>query len=190
MPFEDTPSVDGCCIAQKSFGIKNELSGTTCVAALRESQNFGMEVVIPLETSMRFILSIPLLAVVILAYVLLAQSGSMLQPDSTFYDTVLPSGAEIFFLVGDVFVMAGLVALFIEILKAARYAGNTILDHMLSTAAFIGALIAFLLVPSCGTVTFFLLMVMTLIDVVAGFSVSIVAARRDFTVSQGNGTLA
>lgn len=160
------------------------------MAALRESQNFGMEVVIPLETSMRFILSIPLLAVVILAYVLLAQSGSMLQPDSTFYDTVLPSGAEIFFLVGDVFVMAGLVALFIEILKAARYAGNTILDHMLSTATFIGALIAFLLVPSCGTVTFFLLMVMTLIDVVAGFSVSIVAARRDFTVSQGNGTLA
>jgi hypothetical protein len=33
-------------------------------------------------------------------------------------------------------------------------------------------------------------MVMTLIDVVAGFSVSIVAARRDFTVSQGNSTLA
>jgi hypothetical protein len=184
-----TPSVAEVYIAQMLFGIKNELSGVSCRATLRESQNFGMEMVALLETIMRFILSIPLLAVVILAYVLLAQSGSMLQPDSTFYDAVLPSGAEVFFLVGDVFVMAGLVALFFEILKAARYAGNTILDHMLSTATFIGALVAFLLVPSCGTVTFFLLMVMTLIDVVAGFSVSIVAARRDFTVSQGNGTL-
>ena len=51
---------------------------------MRESQNFGMEVVIILETSMRFILSIPLLAAVILAYVLLAESGTLIQLTSRF----------------------------------------------------------------------------------------------------------
>ncbi len=51
---------------------------------------------------------------------------------------------------------------------------------MLSTATFIVAFIEFLLVPFCGTAAFFFLMIMSLIDVVAGYSVSILVARRDF----------
>lgn len=134
---------------------------------------------------MRAILSIPALAIVILLYNLFAMSGGMLEAESLFYDTVLPSGTEIFFKVGDIFVVFGLVALFYEIIKAARLGAGTILDHMLSTATFIVALVEFLLVPFCGSVTFFLLMVMALIDVVAGFTVSILSARRDFTVDRG-----
>lgn len=136
---------------------------------------------------MRALASIPILAIVIAAYNVLAFSGSMLQSESLFFDTVLPSGEEIFFNVGHVFIVAGLVALFIEILKAARLSNGTIVDHMLSTATFVVALVEFLLVPACGTVTFFLLTVMTLIDVVAGFSVSIFTARRDYSVSHGGG---
>ena len=138
---------------------------------------------------MRAILSIPMLAIVILAYNILGLSGSMLQADSLLFDAVMPSGAEVFFMVGDVFTVAGLVALFLEILKAARLGNGTIVDHMLSTATFIVALIEFLLVPFCGTVVFFMLMVMTLIDVVAGFSVSIFSARRDYSVSHRDGSL-
>lgn len=138
---------------------------------------------------MRALLSIPVLAIVIAAYNLLAFSGSMLQSESLFFDTVLPSGEEIFFNVGHVFIVAGLVALFIEILKAARLSNGTIADHMLSTATFVVALVEFLLVPACGTVTFFLLTVMTLIDVVAGFSVSIFTARRDMSFTRGDGGL-
>lgn len=136
---------------------------------------------------MRLILSIPLLAVIIVAYLLLVQSGSMLQPDSTFYDTVLPSGAEIFFLVGDVFVAAGLVALFIEILKSAWSGSTTILDHVLSTATLFAATFCFIVLPACGTVSFFLLTVMALIDVIGGIAVSLFAARRDFTIDGNAG---
>ena len=100
-------------------------------------------------------------------------------------DWALPSGAAVFFKAGYIFVVAGLVALFFEILKAARASTSIILDHMLSTATFVVALIEFILVPFCGTVAFFLIMVMTLIDVVAGFSVSILGARRDFSVNDG-----
>jgi hypothetical protein len=49
------------------------------------------------------------------------------------------------------------------------------------------ALLEFLLVPFCGTAAFFFLVIMSLIDVVAGYSVSILSARRDFSVNNGNG---
>jgi hypothetical protein len=136
---------------------------------------------------MRYILSIPALAVVIVAYNLLDYSGSMMDTESLYLDQILPSTAEFYLKVGDLFVLAGLIALFFEIIKAARLGAGTIVDHMLSTATFIAALVEFLLVPFCGTSTFFFLMVMALIDVVAGFSVSILSARRDYSVSHNDG---
>ncbi|MCD7061335.1 hypothetical protein [Pelagibacterium xiamenense] len=79
----------------------------------------------------------------------------------------------------DVFIIVSLVLLFGEILKATRFGNASVIDHMLSTAVFIICLIEFLLVPFCGTSAFFILMVMALIDVIAGFTVSIRAAARD-----------
>jgi hypothetical protein len=136
---------------------------------------------------MRYILSIPALAVVIVAYNLLDYSGSMMDTESLYLDQILPSTAEFYLKVGDLFVLAGLIALFFEIIKAARLGAGTIVDHMFSTATFIVALVEFLLVPFCGTSTFFFLMVMALIDVVAGFSVSILSARRDYSVNHNDG---
>ena len=136
---------------------------------------------------MRLIQSIPVLAVVIAAYNVFAFGGGMFDAESLLFSWVLPSEVEVFFNVGAVFTVAGLVALFFEILKAARAGTGTNIDHMLSTATFIAALIEFILVPACGTVAFFLLTVMALIDVVAGFTISILAARRDYSVSRDGG---
>ena len=47
---------------------------------------------------------------------------------------------------------------------------------------FIVCLIQFLLLPNFATSTFFILMSMTLLDVLAGVVVTIVSARRDFGV--------
>lgn len=132
---------------------------------------------------MRLMLAFPLLAIVIVAYNILALSGSQLQVGSLFMDAVLPSGAEFYLNVGDLFLVGGLVGLFFEVLKAARLGSGTILDHMLSTLVFVVALVEFLLVDFCGTATFFLLTAMALIDVVAGFSVSIFSARRDYSIN-------
>jgi len=136
---------------------------------------------------MRLIQSIPALAIVIAVYNIFAFSGGMLDAESLLFSWVLPSEVEVFFNVGAAFAVAGLVALFFEILKAARAGTGSIVDHMLSTATFIVALIEFILVPACGTVAFFLLTMMALIDVVAGFTISILGARRDYSISRDGG---
>jgi hypothetical protein len=136
---------------------------------------------------MRYVLSFPAIALVIIAFNILGVTGQWMDSESLIWDGVLPSDAEFYLKVGDLFVLAGLVALFFEIIKAARLGAGTIVDHMLSTATFIAALVEFLLVPFCGTATFFFLTTMALIDVVAGFSVSILSARRDYSVTHNDG---
>ena len=126
---------------------------------------------------MSYIISFPILAIVIAAYLVMAAGGGMML-DADAFSTTLASGAEFTLRGGDFFVIAGLVALFFEMLKAARTTRATVVDHVLSTATFVVALVCFLLVGEAGTPTFFLLMLMTLIDVVAGFSISLFAARR------------
>lgn len=49
---------------------------------------------------------------------------------------------------------------------------------------FIVCLVEFLLLPAFATSTFFLLALMVLLDVLAGFIVTIVAARRDVDFGQ------
>jgi hypothetical protein len=130
---------------------------------------------------MNYIISFPALAVVIAAYLLMAAGGGMLL-DGDAMSMTLASGAEMTLRGGDFFVLAGLGALFLEMLKAARPGRASVVDHILSTATFVVALVCFLLVDYAGTATFLLLTVMTLIDVIAGFSISLFAARRDFSL--------
>lgn len=132
---------------------------------------------------MRFILAVPLVAVVMVVYTALAINPNF-SAGSAFMDWTLPSGAEFFLTFGDIFVIFGLVALFFEVIKAARLGPGTIVDHMLSTAVFVIALIVFLLVPAFGTPAFLLLTLMSLVDVVAGYTVSIFSARRDYSVNR------
>lgn len=132
---------------------------------------------------MRFILAIPLIAVVMVIYTAFALDSTF-SAGSAFMDAVLPSEAELFLTFGDIFVMLGLVALFFEIIKSARLGPGTVVDHMLSTTVFVAALIAFILVPAFGTSAFLLLTVIALIDVVAGYTVSIFSARRDYSVNR------
>jgi hypothetical protein len=137
---------------------------------------------------MRFILAVPLIAVVMVLYAAFAYTVPTLQPDlsvgSVSFDMTLPSGAGLFLTFGDIFVLLGLLAFFFEIIKAARLGPGTIVDHMLSTAAFVVALIVFLLVQEFGTSFFLILTVMAFIDVVAGYTISIFSARRDYSVNR------
>ena len=65
---------------------------------------------------MRFILAIPLLAVVMVIYSALAVDPNF-SAGSAFMDWTLPSGAELFLTFVDIFVILGLVALFFEIIS-------------------------------------------------------------------------
>jgi hypothetical protein len=98
----------------------------------------------------------------------------------------MPSRAPWVLTLGDLMVVIGLVCLFFEIMKSTRIGSSSIFEHILSTGVFIIFLIEFILVGAAASSAFFILMVMSLIDVIAGFSVTIRAARRDYTVGGGN----
>ena len=83
---------------------------------------------------------------------------------------------------GDVMLVVGLVCLFFEVLKSTNTGRSSILEHMLSTALFVLFLIEFLLFGVAASSVFFLLMIMSLVDVVAGFTISITGAGRDVTM--------
>ncbi len=84
--------------------------------------------------------------------------------------------------VGDLIVLVALLILFVEIMKSTVTGSASIIDHLLSTVVFVAYLVEFLLVAGAATSLFFTLMVIALIDVLAGFSVSIRAAGRDITM--------
>jgi hypothetical protein len=88
---------------------------------------------------------------------------------------------------GDLLLAAALVVLFIELLKSTTSRRIAIINHALSMLLFIVCLVQFLLAPAFATSTFFLITVMVLLDVLAGFIVTIVAARRDIDFSGGEG---
>jgi len=97
----------------------------------------------------------------------------------------LPSEAVWSMTLGDVMLLSALALLFIEILKATRIGASSIIDHLLSTFVFIAFLVEFLLVKEAATRVFVLLMAIALIDVLAGFSVSIRSATRDVNFNPG-----
>ncbi len=95
------------------------------------------------------------------------------------------SDARFTLLFGDVLIVAALVCLFVEIVKATRTTGPTILDHGLSLAVFVVYLIEFLIMASAATSVFFVLMVISLVDVIGGITITIRGARRDFGFDRG-----
>jgi hypothetical protein len=95
----------------------------------------------------------------------------------------MPSGMPWAVTAGDLLLVVGIVMLFIEVLKSTGTARNSIIEHMLSMVLFVAYLIEFLLVGAASSSVFFLLMVMSLIDVVAGFTVSITSASRDVSMN-------
>jgi hypothetical protein len=83
---------------------------------------------------------------------------------------------------GDLMLVVGLVCLFFEVIKSTNTGRNSVIEHMVSVLLFVVFLIEFILVGACASSVFFLLMVMSVVDVVAGFTISITGAGRDVTM--------
>ena len=91
------------------------------------------------------------------------------------------SGGVFSMTLGNLMVVIGLLLFFVEIVKSTRTSNASVIDHLLSTFVFVAFLVEFLLVRGAAHPVFFTLMVIALIDVLAGFSVSLRAAGRDVT---------
>ncbi|MBX9841372.1 MAG: hypothetical protein K2Z80_06145 [Xanthobacteraceae bacterium] len=72
----------------------------------------------------------------------------------------------------------------IEVIKAARMGLRGIMDHILSMILFVVMLVEFLLVARAGTSTFFLLMTISFVDVLAGFIITARTAQRDIQIDK------
>jgi|EndMetStandDraft_4_1072995.scaffolds.fasta_scaffold36532_2 hypothetical protein len=133
------------------------------------------------------ILSLPWLVIAIVLYNLIAFSSSWpadaLAPnvfDTELLTVGMLSGGIWKLTVGDLVILITLTLLFIELIKATRTGGSSIVDHALSMLLFMICIVEFLAVRQASTSVFFFILFVTLIDVVAGFSITIRGARRDF----------
>jgi hypothetical protein len=130
---------------------------------------------------------IPLLIIPFLAYNigLVGQFGADgSDPFATeIFSVSMMSGGVWTMTVGSLLITVALLLLFVEIMKSTRSSNASIVDHLLSTFVFVAYLVEFLLVKGAAHPVFFTLMLITLVDVLAGFSVSIRSAGRDVNLS-------
>ena len=82
----------------------------------------------------------------------------------------------------DILLAVSLVVLFIEMIKSTASRRIAVINHALSMVLFVACLTELLLAPAFATSTFFLITLMVLLDVLAGFIVTIAAARREVDV--------
>lgn len=98
----------------------------------------------------------------------------------------LPSGAHWSMSVGDMIMLATLALLFVELLKSTYTSATSLLDHGLSMLVFVACLVEFIVVPKAATSVFFFIVIATLIDVVAGYTIGIRVARRDLSIGSNS----
>jgi hypothetical protein len=92
------------------------------------------------------------------------------------------SGGDWIMSAGDYLMALALIVLFGEMMKATRIGVRTVVDHALSLLVFLAMLVEFILVKQAASGTFFLLLVISLVDVLGGFAITLRTAQRDLTV--------
>ena len=134
---------------------------------------------------MQYLFYFPLFAILLVAYnVLMVMGLTEINPVWAEMPLVVRE-APMELRLGDFLLGFGLILFFFEMVKATRYARSAVIDHMLSMVVFVIFLIELLVVSGAGTATFLLLTLMSLLDVVAGFTITISTARRDVTFGAG-----
>lgn len=129
--------------------------------------------------------AVPLMILPLIAYNVLVFSpvgGDVAVLDAQLLSVSMMSGAQWTMQVSDVVIVASLLLLFVEVLKATRTASWSLIDHLLSALVFVAFLVEFLLVPQAATDLFFILTVIAFVDLIAGFSVAIRSAGRDVSI--------
>lgn len=134
---------------------------------------------------MRTLLSIPLNMFLLFAYNVMVFSSTPENyiPDDIVVSFVIPSsGATLNITWNIFFVICGICILYLEILKATRTSFLAVIDHLLSLVVFVIFLIEFIVLREMGSATFLLLTLLSLVDVIAGFTVTLSTARRDIAI--------
>ena len=128
----------------------------------------------------------PLLLIVVILYSIVALGHGVASHDAmesflaqSAIKIHMFSGDEWTFTLGDFFILLTLVLLFVEVIKATRTSSREIINHGLSMLTFVVAIVEFITLKGFSTSPFFFIVAMCAFDVVAGYSISIVAAEHD-----------
>jgi hypothetical protein len=129
--------------------------------------------------------AIPLLAIPLILYNVLVTfsggaAGEFLR--APLITVQMIKGAEWAFSRGDLIILVTMVVLFAELVKATYTSSISLVDHGLSMLVFIICIVEFLVVNAAATSPFFFVLIGSLIDVVAGFTIGIRVARRDLSI--------
>ena len=87
---------------------------------------------------------------------------------------------------GDMLIAFSVLVLFVEMIKATRVGMRTIIVHMLSAVLFAIMLIEFLLIKQAATATFFILLIIGFVEMLAGFTISVRTAQRNIEFDNAN----
>jgi hypothetical protein len=103
------------------------------------------------------------------------------------FDIKMFSGDTWRITIGDLFILMSLAMLFFEVVKATRNTSREVISHAFAMLTFVVALIEFITLHGFATSVFFIIMMMTAFDVVAGYTISIVAAKHDLSIGSTGG---
>ena len=140
------------------------------------------------------LIALPLLVIPVVLYNVVVLSGlfggsGVVGTDSGLREVLftipMASGAGWSVGVGDMILFLALILLFFELLKSTSSQKVAIVNHALSMILFVACLVEFLLIRGFATSTFFLIVTMVMLDVLAGFIVTIISARKDLEFGAG-----
>ncbi len=133
-----------------------------------------------------YLIGIPLLLLPFAIYNMVAFLMPGVSWTAPIFSVHMMSGADWTMSASDVLIVFAILALFGEVMKSTRIVLRTVVDHGLSLILFLGMLVEFILVPQTSTATFFVLLVLSFVDVLGGFVVTLRSAQRDLTI-EGTG---
>ena len=90
--------------------------------------------------------------------------------DDTLFELPLLAQRTMPVTTGDALMILGVLLLYLEILKVSRLNRKLITDHILSLLLLGGMIYELLAVPKAATATFLVLLALSLVDVIGGFS--------------------
>jgi hypothetical protein len=131
-----------------------------------------------------YLIGFPLLVITFAIYNIIAFLMPSLSWTASVATIHLMSGQDWIVTPEDVILTFAIVLLAVEVIKAARMGVRGLMDHILSMLLFIVMLVEFLLVQRAGTSTFFILMVISLVDAMAGFIITARTAQRDVQIDR------
>ena len=129
-----------------------------------------------------YLLGFPLLLIPFAIYNIIAFLMPGVSWTSALTAVHMMSQAEWTMSAGDMLIVLAVVLLFGELMKSTRIGVRSVVDHGLSLILFLAMLVEFILVKQAGSSTFFLLLVISFVDVLGGFAVTLRSAQRDLTV--------